>query len=112
MKIDPKKVIAIHAVPTLIGMDVHSHGLKKFGHSELQVHCTTLLFIEAAKIINDLADYLLNDPKKPKFKLGQTMQTNVGHYATFIQGDETNQLRIEGVQPKCAMCSDGSKENI
>ena len=106
-KIDVFKVLEIHVVhdKEYTGwMNVHTHGLCNFFHPELQILCTPLFYPEACKLLFETADYLLNDSNNPKIEIDDIIYTKMGQQAKIVQGYEENQLRLEGIAPKCEEC--------
>jgi hypothetical protein len=95
---------------------VHTHGLSRFGRPELEIRNVPSLFTSAAgALLNEVADYMLNDTDKPVLA-GQKMQ--IGRWTVFkfheakadeVAGYDENhyrapRLRIDGVDMKCSCC--------
>ena len=108
-KIDVKKVIELHAVipdSELALLDVHSHGLEKYGHQNFQVFAPPLYYHSAGNLLNSLADAVIN--KGEKFKAKENCEW--GEWGRFTLEDEKDEetgevlLRIIPVMPDCACC--------
>ena len=96
---------------------VHTHGLSRFGRPELEIrNVPELFFVAAGQLLNEVADYMLNDTDKPVLA-GQNMQ--IGRLTRFRfheakadddAGYDTNhyqvpRLQLLGLQHECAACS-------
>ncbi len=66
-RLDPKREIALHLVTEGPGKGwLHTHGLAAHGKPELEMRNVPLFLGQAAAaVLNDLADYLLNDAAAP-----------------------------------------------
>lgn len=117
-KIDVLKEIQVHSV-----MDgpakgwTHTHGLQKFGKPELEIRNVPTLFIASAtRLLNEIADYMLNHASHPVLA-GQKMQVDRVTIVKFHQAEadqrngydenhyETLVLRVDGVDMPCSCCT-------
>ncbi len=75
-RIDPVEAIRIEVIPSGAGARgwVHTHGMEKFGLPELEIRGAWPVFLtgEAVKILNRVADYMLNSSGK-KIRKGETV---------------------------------------
>ncbi|MGR3309408.1 MAG: hypothetical protein ACUZ77_01405 [Candidatus Brocadiales bacterium] len=77
-RINIKKAITIHGVydeDVTQLYDIHSHGLNKYGHPEFRMLCESLFVPDAVRIIDEIADHLLNK-REGTIKAGDTITLN------------------------------------
>lgn len=107
--VNVQKATRIHAVipdngPALL--DVHQHGLEKYGHQNFQVYAPPIYYHSAGRLLNSLADAVIN--KKEKFKAGENCEWD--EWGRFTLEDEKDEetgeilLRIIPVMPDCECC--------
>lgn len=121
-RIDPVEVIQIDAVTNGPAKGwVHTHGLGEFGKPELEIrNVPPMFFGAAAMILNEIADYMLNDAPKPVLA-GQTMQLGRSRLK-FVKAEadekagydlnhyETDVLKIESLdETSCQHCHSESE---
>ncbi|HHT9126389.1 MAG TPA: hypothetical protein ACFYD6_11305 [Candidatus Brocadiia bacterium] len=101
-RIDVKKAVLIHGVydeDVTQLYDIHSHGLNKYGHSEFRILCESLFVPDAVRIIDEIADYLLNQCEGT-IKAGDTITLN-GREVRFSPGtdheSDSEMLLVEGI---------------
>jgi len=102
-----KDVIEIHAVMPEKGtlVDVHTHGLEKFGHPNFAVYAPSIYIASATSLLNQLADAALN--KGEIFKPKETCEC--GEWGNFflepgVDAGDLPVLRIIPITPKCDEC--------
>lgn len=96
---------------------VHTHGLAHFNRPELEIRNVPSLFVAAAgEILNEIADYMLNETDKPVLA-GQTMRVHPTLHIRFHEtmADEaagynsnhyqTERLQILGIDQQCSICA-------
>jgi hypothetical protein len=117
-RIDIVKEIQVHHVTDGSAKGwTHTHGLAKFGRPELEIRNVPGLFAGAATaLINEIADYMLNDTDRPVLA-GQVMQLGRMTVVRFHEakpddaaGFDTNHyrdpvLRIDSVDMPCSCCT-------
>lgn len=101
-RIDVKKAIAIHGVydeEITQLYDIHSHGLNKYGHPEFRMMCESLFVPDAVRIIDEIADHLLNKCEGT-IRAGDTVTLN-GREIRFSPGTDhesnSDMLLVEGI---------------
>jgi len=102
--IDVQKEIVVHLVPEAISgwVDVHSHGLSRFGYPELRIGAQLLFAKEAGKYINIIADHILNSGQN--IENGHVIEFE-GNYMKLVMG-RPGQFNVEAMPLWCAMCSE------
>lgn len=101
-RIDVKKAISIHGVydeDITQLYDIHSHGLNKYGHPEFRMLCESLFVPDAVRIIDEIADHLLNQCERT-IKAGDIISLN-GREVRFSPGTDhesvSDMLLVEGI---------------
>ena len=101
-RINVKKAISIHGIydeDVTQLYDIHSHGLNKYGQPEFRMMCESLFVPDAVRIIDEIADHLLNKCKGT-ISAGDTITLN-GRELGFSPGTDhesnSEMLLVEGI---------------
>lgn len=101
--VDVLKEIAIHAIiDSTALLEVHTHGLEKYGHINFSVMAPAIYRASACRLLNYLADAVLN--KGEIFKAGENCEGGEWDRFTIEEGSDSNELpvlRIIPIMPEC-----------
>ena len=106
-KIKPQDATIVHAVfdEHTIMLEVHNHGLEKYGHPNFSVWSPSIFLASATSLLNSLASAIINDGEV--FKAGENCEWGEWGRFTLEEGEDSGDspvLRIIPVLPECAEC--------
>lgn len=114
IKKDVQKEIIIHAVfeDHDDRLDFHTHGLDKYDHPEFQVIAPSLFSHSAGRLLNSLADAVIN--KGEKFRDGESC--NWEEWGDFFLEERESPdevvLTIVSIVPECECCRETELKNL